>query len=247
MSKEGNGRTDCILSKAEFCTDAIVPLEFVFRKSDVQQKGTSRGFEMTLSHSFTERMTSGYAKGTSSAKLDIIIAQLRACSTPVSHPILLPVLVLNRELSSENDQKQRAAREKVRELENQLTGRYTMDAATGHAPYEDLRLDTINRELAECQCQVMWKRPQAWRNVVKGVEEAAACFWDNLPIEQKTPSLQCLHRSILSRLDFIKVKLEGLDNYAHVSLERLNLQRDVVSRTKSPTLALNGSEGYLTF
>lgn len=41
--------------------------------------------------------------------------------------------------------------------------------------------------------------------------------------------LQTLHQSLLRRLDFLAGKLDGLESYAHVSLERLKSQREVVS------------------
>lgn len=37
-----------------------------------------------------------------------------------------------------------------------------------------------------------------------------------------------LHESMLSRLDFYKVKLKGLENYIIITLERLKVQREAV-------------------
>ena len=40
--------------------------------------------------------------------------------------------------------------------------------------------------------------------------------------------LDKLHRSMVARLDFYKVKLTGLENYIHTTLERLKVQREAV-------------------
>lgn len=56
-----------------------------------------------------------------------------------------------------------------------------------------------------------------------------ACFWDRLPEGRRDPELRELHDTLLSRLGFLTVKLEGIENYAFVTLERLNIHREVVS------------------
>lgn len=230
--------------------------QFIFRKSDVKLKTESRGWEMMLSYSFKTRITSGFVKGTESARLETdILPDLKECSTPITHPLLLPFLILNSILSSDNDIQQRKSREKIRQLENALSARYRdpkspMPSYTvedddpelglmgqtvpGPQPRnqkvdDHLELDEINQKLTDCHCQVLWKRPQAWQNVVGRIQDAAKAFWENMSEEDRDiPGFAELHDSIVSRLRFIGIKLEGLENYTHVSLERLNLQREVV-------------------
>ncbi len=201
----------------------------MFRKSDVSWNGLTRGWEVALSYSFATRITSGFAKGTKSAQLGDILENLTACAVPAAHPLLLPVLILNNEISAPNDKKQRESREKVRRLEKTMSSRYATKPAPGYETEADLELDQINRKLTDCHCEVLWKRPQAWRSAVSRLQEAAECYWSNLPQDQKVPELEKLHNTLLCRLKFIDIKLDGLDNFAHVSLERLNLQREVVS------------------
>ncbi|KAK4168219.1 hypothetical protein QBC43DRAFT_228731 [Cladorrhinum sp. PSN259] len=229
-------------------------LQFIFRKSDVKLNEESRGWEMMLSYSFKTRITSGFVKGTESARLETdILPDLKECSTPITHPLLLPFLILNSTLSSDNDIQQRKSREKIRRLENALSARYrdpkhsipsyTAEdddpelGITDQTPPQPkkskaddhLELDKINQELTDCHCQVLWKRPQAWQNVVGRLQEAAEAFWGNLSEDDRNlPGFAELHDSIVSRLRFIGIKLEGLENYTHVSLERLNLQREVM-------------------
>jgi hypothetical protein len=40
-----------------------------------------------------------------------------------------------------------------------------------------------------------------------------------------------LHASMESRLEFYRVKLQGIDSYAYTTLKRLDIQRSAVSRT----------------
>lgn len=206
---------------------------FVFRKSDTQWKGTSRGWEMMLTYCFRSRITSGYVKGTESAEIKQLLRHLTACSRPVTHPLLLPVLLIH-DLSAKNDQDQRAGRENVRRLEGALSQRYQMNGAIGYGPDTEIDLDSLNRQLTECQCRVLQKKPQAWLNAVHRAEKATHAFWETLQRHTQggTPDhrLQELHRDLLNRLDFLAGRLESLDIYANVSLERLKGQREVVSK-----------------
>lgn len=211
------------------CSCQLCKLEIVFRKSDVEWKGTSRGWELMLSHSFEKNITSGYVRAMGSFKFQIILDDLQACGKPVSHPLLLPVLVLCHELSSTNDEKQRKQRRRLRRLENALSQRYEMTAAAHFGPETDPELDGVSRELADCQCEVLQKRPQAWQNVVKTTQAALQFFWQQIPEQEKTPALTDLHQTLESRLAFLTIKLEGVENYAHVTLERLSIHREVVS------------------
>lgn len=170
------------------------------------------------------------------AKFNPLLEELLLCGRPASHPLLLPVLVLCRELSSENDEKQRAQRKELRKLENALSSRYQVKPAARYGTETDLELDRISTQIANCQCEVLQKRPQAWQNVVCRVKDAALRFWYNLSEEKKDPALRGLHDTLLSRLEFLTVKLEGIENYAFVTLERLNIHREVVSESLSQTL-----------
>ncbi|KAK3986740.1 hypothetical protein QBC44DRAFT_332659 [Cladorrhinum sp. PSN332] len=204
--------------------------QLIFRKSD-GTSNKSTGWEMTLSHSFSTKITSGFVKATGKSGLDKdILPDLQKCSFPQTHPLLLPSLMLYKVLSSTNDNNQRNLREKIRKLEYALSARYRDKTKTGRAEsyaaeQRDLELDM--RELTACYCEVMWKRPQAWLSVVRRMQEAARGFWDNLP-EDDHCALEELHECIVSRLEFVQMKLEGLESYTHVSLERLTLQREVM-------------------
>ncbi|KAK4225596.1 hypothetical protein QBC38DRAFT_368329 [Podospora fimiseda] len=213
--------------------------QLIFRKSDVSFKGKStlgRGWETLLSYSFKDKITSGFVKGTEKANLEgDVVPDLQKCSTPTAHPLMLPLLLLSGDLSSENDLKQRGLRERIRLLENALSSRYTATepAKTGgenstEPQVESLDIDGINRELTACQCEVMWKRPQAWKKAVEKLIGAAEALWENMGQFNKGKEMREVHEWIVSRLEFVLVKLEGLENYSHVSLERLNLQREVM-------------------
>jgi hypothetical protein len=185
-----------------------------------------------LTYCFKSKITSGYVKGTKSAKIKQLLQHLTACSRPVAHPLLLPILLIH-DLSASNDSDQRAVREDVRRLEGALSQRYQMNGAIGYGPDREIDLDSLNRQLTECQCRVLQKNPQAWRKAVDRVEKATSAFWEALQrhtYEVKPDQrLQELHRSLVSRLDFLGGKLDSLESYAHVSLERLKSQREVVS------------------
>ncbi|KAB5523098.1 hypothetical protein GE09DRAFT_977065 [Coniochaeta sp. 2T2.1] len=228
----------------EYNPDPANPrLQFVFRKSDVKWGTQSRGFEMMLSYNFRTRITSGYLRGNKSDavankpdEVKEVLELLEGCSKTASHPLLLPTLYLVTQLSTENDNGQRSIRSKLRRLEKALVQRYAepvMIGQTAHQTDEELlkkglKLDTINGELADLHCTAMWKRPQAWQNVVRRIVEAAERFWDTIEEDVKTPELTKMHRELCNTLQLLTVKLEGLESYTHVTLERLSLQRQVM-------------------
>lgn len=182
-----------------------------------------------LSYSFEKNTTSGYFKAMENNKLQTVLDDLQACGKPASHPLLLPVLLLCHELSSTNDEGQREQRRILRNLEKALTQRYEMSPAAYFILQTDPELDQISRNLARCQCKVLQKRPQAWQNIIRTTRRALESFWFHLPKNKKSPALKDLHHTLSSRLAFLSVKLEGIENYAHVTLERLNIHREVVS------------------
>lgn len=190
---------------------------------------------MALSYCTATRITSGYIRGTKSARLSAVIELLGECAKPVCHPFLLPFLMLHRELSPDMEKLQRDIREKLRGMEIAVSKRYGHIgvAAPGYVAV-DIGLDSVNRTLADYQCNVMQKRPQSWIGAIKKVDEAITAYWKVLSAEPNKDKilvpmdLHLQQRAISRRLGFMVARLEGLESYAQVTLERLNIQREVV-------------------
>ncbi|KAM0562190.1 hypothetical protein ACHAPJ_002635 [Fusarium lateritium] len=215
-------------------------LQIIHRKSDVLKKGRTRGWEMLLSYSFKTGITTGFIKGTPSSEVEKSLTHLRACADQVGHPILLPIIILSYDLSPENDEKQRKARHWLRRLENAVSLRNEVEEQEQYFQDGLIDIDGLSRDLVECHGNVMWKRPQAYEALVKEIEKAMENFRDMSTklgpaaeeqgeVERKQrKEIDKLHRSMLSRLDFYKVKLKGLENYIHITLERLKVQREAL-------------------
>ncbi|KAK4223716.1 hypothetical protein QBC38DRAFT_512226 [Podospora fimiseda] len=205
-------------------------LQIIFRKSDVRKKGYTRGWELMLSHSFKTGITTGFAKGTKSSDMVDSIKHLKECALQVMHPLLLPIIILSHDLSSKNDQKQRDAREWLRQLEHAVSMRQeVLEEESKYIKDSMVDLDQINRDLVECHSQVLWKRPQAYQEIIKSMYKAMENFWETAsPIPAyggPRGTTYKIHRSMLARLDFYQAKLKGIENYAHTTLERLSIQR----------------------
>ena len=89
-------------------------------------------------------------------------------------------------------------------------------------------LDAVNRDLVECHSQVLWKRPKAYMEILAGIEGSMEKFDSKIPKKRRSKELKKLHASMLARLDFYRVKLQGIDSYAHTTLQRLEIQRAAV-------------------
>ncbi|KND95085.1 hypothetical protein TOPH_00642 [Tolypocladium ophioglossoides CBS 100239] len=216
-------------------------LQIVHRKSDVRKRGRTRGCEMMLSHSFRTNITTGYVKGTPSSDIVRALDHVRACAAQVGHPMLLPIVVFSYDLSPANDQKQRDARDWLRRLESAVSLRNEVEEHEQYFQDGLLEVDGLSRDLVECHGHVMWKRPQAYWALAREMECAMEKFrvkWsaheglgEHLAERQRAhrKEIDKIHRSMLARLEFYKVKLKGLENYIHTTLERLNVQRRAVS------------------
>lgn len=212
----------------------------------MRKKGKTRGWEMMLSHSFRSGITTGYLKGTPSSDVLQALLHLKACAAQVGHPLLLSVVLLSYDLSPANDQKQRDARDWLRRLENAVSLRNEVDEQEQYFQDGMLEIDGLNRDLVECHSHVMWKRPQAYLAMAKEMEKAmesfrlkwvAVCGEDEAAVADAQKSnrkeIDKLHRSMKARIEFYKVKLRGLENYIHTTLERLKVQREAVSLLQS--------------
>lgn len=251
-------------------------LQIIMRKSDVRKKGKTRGWELMLGHNFASGLTTGYVKGTDSSDMEESIGHLKSCARQVAHPMLLPLIILSHDLSPKNDQKQRDARDWLRKLEHAVTLRNEIVEEEGYVKGLQIDLDQVNRDLVECHSQVLWKRPQAYQEIIKEMEKGMERFLERLPSERKAPTspltlrskssawslreaaerrsrslapplergmgrkeewvdeygwkeVEKCHRSMQSRLEFYRNKLKGIENYAHTTLERLQIQRSAVS------------------
>ncbi|EMR64237.1 hypothetical protein MGN70_010665 [Eutypa lata] len=200
-------------------------LQIIFRKSDVRKKGKTRGWEIMLSYSFNTGITTGYVKGTSSSDINDSLEHLKACRAEAGHPLLLPTIILAHDLAETSDIRQRSARDWLRRLENAITMRDEIDRSE---VYTDFDVDGINRDLVECHSQVLWKRPQAYQEILKDFKSAMEQFRKYVRDDKFTKVLKALHGSVLARLDFYRVKLTGMEHYAHTTLERLHIQRQAL-------------------
>ncbi|KAI3337470.1 hypothetical protein HD806DRAFT_40700 [Xylariaceae sp. AK1471] len=200
-------------------------LQIIFRKSDVRKRGKTRGWEIMLSYSFNTGITTGFVKGTPSSDINDTLKHLVACHGEVGHPLLLPVIILSHDLSAKVDIRQREARDWLRRLENAITMRNEIEE---REEYTDFDVDGINRDLVECHSQVLWKRPQAYQEIIKEMRAAMDKFKDRVRPEKNTKHMKALHGSTGSRLEFYRVKLTGQEHYIHTTLERLHIQRQAL-------------------
>ncbi|KAJ2989445.1 hypothetical protein NUW58_g3461 [Xylaria curta] len=200
-------------------------LQIIFRKSDVRKKGRTRGWEIMLSYSFRTGITTGFVKGTESSKITDAIKHLTSCRREIGHPMLLPIIILSHDLSPEVDTRQRDARDWLRRLENAITMRTEIDRKE---EYTDFDVDGINRDLVECHSQVLWKRPQAYQDIIKEMKAAMGKFGNSIPPEKNTKKMKACHNSMGSRLEFYRVKMTGQEHYIHTTLERLHIQRQAL-------------------
>ncbi|TVY88557.1 hypothetical protein LAWI1_G005732 [Lachnellula willkommii] len=204
-------------------------LQIVYRKSDVRKKGLTRGWELMLSHDVQAGLTTGFSKGTPSSDIVECIKHLKACSLQIGHPMLLPIIIFSHDVSFKTDIKQRDARDWLRRLEHAVSMRSEIEEREGYVKEGVVDLDAVNRDLVECHSQVLWKRPKAYIQILRAQEETMARFWEGCGEERRAEAgMRKLQASMLARLDFYRVKLQGIESYAYTTLQRLDIQRSAL-------------------
>lgn len=144
--------------------------------------------------------------------------------------MLLPTIIFSHDMSSKTDMKQREARDWLRRLEHAISLRAGISDNESYVNKEGMvDYDLIGRHMVECHSQVLWKRPKAYLQLLDGFEMIMNEFMVKLPTERNTLSLTKLHANMLSRIEFYRRKLHGLDSYAYTTLQRLDIQRNAVS------------------
>jgi hypothetical protein len=214
--------------------------EIIYRKSDVRKKGYTRGWELMLSHDVNNGITTGFAKGTPSSDMVECIMHLKACVLQVGHPMLLPVIIFSHDVSYKSDIKQRDARDWLRRLEHAVSMRSEIEEREGYVKEGVVDLDAVNRDLVECHSQVLWKRPKAYLEILACIEKAMNNFFEKLPEARRDMDMRKLQASMLARLEFYRVKLQGIDSYAYTTLQRLDIQRSAVCFALSSTPEKDG-------
>lgn len=211
-------------------------IQILFRKSDVRKKGKTRGWELMLCHDIKANATTAFCKGTPSSDILTSVRHLKACVQQIGHPMLLPTIIFSHDMSEKTDIKQREAREWIRKLEHAVSMRTEIEEKDSYLDKEGLvDFDLINRHLVECHSQVLWKRPKAYMQILDGFKNAMDLFKetslavdrevDSHPRPRWNRSLRQLHGSMLSRHAFYRSKLQGIESYAHTTLQRLDIQR----------------------
>ncbi|KAE9362787.1 hypothetical protein N431DRAFT_551031 [Stipitochalara longipes BDJ] len=192
-------------------------LHIVQRKSDLRKKGMTRGWELILSHELQSGITSGFCKGTPSSDIADCIEHLKACVLEIGHPLLLPLIIYSHDSSHKVDIKQRDARGWLGVMEHALTMGFDIEEREGYMREDVVDLDAMNRDLVECQTQVLWKRPLAYLGLIESFKEA-----------MKTPEMTSLQGRMSSRLGLYKTKWQAIDVYANTTLQRLDIQRSTL-------------------
>jgi hypothetical protein len=181
-----------------------------------------------LSHDVNRGITTGFAKGTPSSDIVEAIKHLKACVLQIGHPMLLPIIIFSHDVSFKTDIKQRDARDWLRRLEHAVSMRSEIEEKEGYVREGVVDLDAVNRDLVECHSQVLWKRPKAYLEILLGIEKGMRRLDEKLPESRKDETMTKLQASMFARLDFYRVKLQGIESYAYTTLQRLDIQRSAV-------------------
>jgi hypothetical protein len=182
-----------------------------------------------LSHDINAGITTGFSKGTPSSDMVECIKHLKACVLQIGHPILLPIIIFSHDVSFKTDIKQRDARDWLRRLEHAVSMRSEIEEREGYVKEGIVDLDAVNRDLVECHSQVLWKRPKAYIEILRALEKTMGRFYEGLPEGRRDGEMRKLQASMMARLDFYRVKLQGIESYAYTTLQRLDIQRSAVS------------------
>ncbi|KAF4890823.1 hypothetical protein CGCF415_v013565 [Colletotrichum fructicola] len=203
-------------------------LQIVCGKQDSRQTGKTRGWQLILSYSFRRRQTTAFVKGTLTSVIPESLEDLESCADETFHPLLFPVFVLCYVISMRSELSQRKCRTWIRRLEDAIS---VNETAAGLSYFKDgkINLRAVASDLTECHRQVLHQRPGLYSRMLGAAEEAMQSFWIHVSSGEKSEEMKSLHFSLQDRLGLQRARLVGLDSYVSVSIERLNIQRSMIS------------------
>lgn len=204
-------------------------LQIIYRKSDVLKKTKTRGWELSLSHEVTSGITQGFYKGTNSSDIKGVLKHLHRCTAQVGHAMLLPIILFGHDMGLNLEMKQRDLRHESRKLENAISMRGDIEPQEGFVAEGIVDYDLVNQVIIECSTQVLWKNPTTYQEILNGFRKSFRDWESKVPADRIDDRLRKLQTSLLNRIDFYYVRLEGMKEYAETTTKRLNVQKVAVS------------------
>jgi hypothetical protein len=177
------------------------------------------GYMLLMSHRYyrTSSTVIGFYKGARSPSTDSYVEHLRASAQEISHPMLLPILVLSSRIGPRQEGHQRDARLALRKVEYVLA-----EHMWSHVPVS-MSLDEINAHLVACHAKV-WKNPAAYHNVIDKVEMILRdiILYSTYP---RGNVFRDINQRYLSRVAFMRERLRGIESYCHTTLAKIEMDR----------------------
>ncbi|KAK4214207.1 hypothetical protein QBC37DRAFT_342599 [Rhypophila decipiens] len=206
-------------------------LQMIMRNSDCRggYRGTW-GWEFMLSHDFSSAVTTGFVRRTNRSLGRDWTTDLKDCILDIGHAMLIPLLVIDIEVSGTKDSYQREARKQVRELELAISMR-TAGAQPNYKLADGVTVDlpAISSALATCQSHVLWNPPAANLEIIATIREADQVFRKSLPANRRgSPVLEMFHTTLTARLSFYEKRLRGIQTYGDVTKHKLEVQRNTL-------------------
>lgn len=176
----------------------------IFRKADVKKRGTTRGWELFLSHDIEENITTGFYKGTEFSNISDVLSVLKSCADHSYHPLLLPLIVFEIECISHTEMKQRDVRARVRIIERQLEQKLQNPAEDGNHMAE-LHTELLRREMVECHAQALWKPPKDYIRILQSLRACLGRTDSAIQTASSNPEgLADTRRKFVARVDLLE-------------------------------------------
>ncbi|KAJ0109333.1 hypothetical protein J7T55_000258 [Diaporthe amygdali] len=206
----------------------LVETKIIFRKTDVRKRGSTRGWQLFLSHDIEENTTTGFYKGTESSNMTEVLSVFKNCADDAYHPLLLPLIIFEIECMSHTELKQRDVRNWVRRIEYQISLKFENPADDSYH-LAALQTEQLRRDMVECQAQALWKAP---KDYIRVLQTFRACLGrmdseihTGLP---NTKNVAETHRKFASRVNLLEKRFENQSTYVETTLMRLSMQRDAL-------------------
>jgi hypothetical protein len=196
-----------------------------------------------LAHNLNTQTTTGYYKfsylggnllnplspipeGFSPSKLSHILAQFCQAASQNISPFLLPIIILHDEISHIGE-RQRSIRRKVRQIEDALGLRSTLQyAEVNPFGFVDGAIDFefMNREIVGTSAELQNRKPASYLEVLRELEGAMVDFAEKLGDEHA----KSVNDVLLSRVRFQTRIVKATERYFQVTSIRLNSQVNAV-------------------
>jgi len=146
--------------------------------------------------------------------------------------MILPTIMFAELMLPNMENKQREARALLRHIERTIQGSDAKERKPA-SKKGALDFEAVNRDILLCYRRGFWSGTERYIRILHFFRETMSLFMKGLPKSRRNAGIEKLHSEILSRFEFQKRRLQGIDSFSKITTRRLDIQQSLVGWSRT--------------